>query len=312
MILWKVLNSSNKMDIIYDKSNEEWENCIGDENRKKFSLNWMKEGSLDRFRHERMLNKIKPFIKPNSTWLTLGDGRYGTDANFIIRNGGIAHASDISDKLLEIGHRLGFINEYSQQNAEKISFDDESFDYVLIKEAFHHFPRPWIALHEAFRVCKKGVILIEPRDPALNGNRKRLFNFFKNKAKILLKKNNFSNNDNYRFEEIGNFVYSINPRELEKFLLGMHFQIIAFSEIDDVYIRGGELVAINSQKKKDKLLIKKFNSIIQIKTLLKKLKFLDTNIIFSCLFKEYPDKEIQKDLRLIDWQLKKLPINPYI
>ena len=101
-----------------------------------------------------MLKTIKPFIKKGEHWLTIGDGRYGTEANYIMTNGANALATDYSDKLLKIGKEIGFINEYKKENAESLSFQDNSFDYVLIKEAFHHFPRPWIALHEAFRVCK--------------------------------------------------------------------------------------------------------------------------------------------------------------
>ena len=150
-----------KKEIVYDRSEAEWEECLKDEEKKKLADTWMGEGTLDRWRHERMLKKILPFINDGSEWLTIGDGRYGTDANFILRNGGNAHATDISDKLLKIGHEKGFIKEFSQQNAENLNFDDNSFDYLLIKESFHHFPRPWVALLEAFRVCKKGVILIE-------------------------------------------------------------------------------------------------------------------------------------------------------
>ncbi len=111
-----------------------------------------------------MLNKILPFISDAGELLTIWDGRFGTDANFIIKNGGKAHASDISDKLLKIGYEKGFTKEFSRQNAEKLNFKNNSFDYVLIKEAFHHCPRAWIALHEAFRVSRKAVILIEPSD----------------------------------------------------------------------------------------------------------------------------------------------------
>ena len=165
------------MEIIYDNHEEEWDKCINDEERKKIAETWLKEGSLDKLRHLRMLSCIDPLINGKNKWLTIGDGRYGTDAHYIIEKGDKAHASDISKKLLEIGNKIGFINEYSEENAENLSFEDESFDYVLIKEAFHHFPRPWIALHEAFRVCKKGIILIEPNDINLQstGIRKRLF-----------------------------------------------------------------------------------------------------------------------------------------
>ena len=210
------------MEIIYDNHKEEWEKCINDEERKKIAKTWLKEGSLDRLRHRRMLSSINPLINGDNKWLTIGDGRYGTDAHYIIEEGDKAHASDISKKLLEIGNKIGFINEYSEENAENLSFSDESFDYVLIKEAFHHCPRPWIALHEAFRVCKKGIILIEPNDINLysTGIRKRFFRKLKLIIKFLLGKNIYQSG--YSFEPVGNFIYSTNQRELEKFLLGMH------------------------------------------------------------------------------------------
>ncbi|MFN9913024.1 MAG: class I SAM-dependent methyltransferase, partial [Pirellulaceae bacterium] len=64
--------------------------------------------------------------------------------------------------MLSIGYHNGFINNFSKQNAENLDFPNHSSDYVLIKEALHHCPRPWLALHEAFRVCKKGVVFVEP------------------------------------------------------------------------------------------------------------------------------------------------------
>ena len=47
-----------------------------------------------------MLEPVKAFIGKNSTWLTIGDGRFGTEARFINDNGGTAHASDINIELL--------------------------------------------------------------------------------------------------------------------------------------------------------------------------------------------------------------------
>ena len=72
------------MEIIYDRHEEEWEKCIKDEKRSKTAATWMKEGTLDRWRHKGMLQPIKPFISYDETWLTVGDGRFGTDAHFII------------------------------------------------------------------------------------------------------------------------------------------------------------------------------------------------------------------------------------
>ena len=95
------------------------------------------------------------------------------------------HCSDISDKLLRIGNNKGFINEFSAQNAESLKFLDNSFDYVLCKEAFHHFPRPFIALHEMFRVSQKGVVLIEPRDDLID---KSFFYIISKLIKLIYKK----------------------------------------------------------------------------------------------------------------------------
>ena len=152
------------MKIKYDNQDKEWEECTIDEKKINHSKKWLKKNTLDYWRHKRMLNKLNPFLKKGEKWLTLGDGRYGTEANYLISKGIDAMATDYSDKLLKIGKEIGFIDKYQKENAESLTFDDNEFDYVLIKEAFHHFPRPWIALYEAFRVCKKGVILIEPND----------------------------------------------------------------------------------------------------------------------------------------------------
>ena len=152
------------MEIKYDKQELEWSECITDKNKKKYSQNWLRKDSLDYWRHQRMLKPIKAFIQRGDSWLTIGDGRYGTEANFLLSYGVNALATDLSDTLLKVGNKIGFIKDFKKENAESLSFKDNEFDYVLIKEAFHHFPRPWIALYESFRVAKKGVILIEPND----------------------------------------------------------------------------------------------------------------------------------------------------
>ena len=92
------------MDIQYDRHEEEWGKCINDRKRREIAATWMQPKTLNQWRHNRMLKSINPFITKTSTWLTVGDGRYGTDAHYIINQSGNAHASDISDKLLKIGN----------------------------------------------------------------------------------------------------------------------------------------------------------------------------------------------------------------
>ena len=83
------------MKITYDRHEDEWKKTFTDESRKKLASAWLEDGTLDRWRHNRMLECIVPLINKEDEWLTIGDGRYGTEANFIISNGGRAHASDL-------------------------------------------------------------------------------------------------------------------------------------------------------------------------------------------------------------------------
>jgi len=299
------------MEIIYDKHKEEWIECLNDTATKKIADTWLKDNTLDKWRHKRMLKGIKPLIKKGSKWLTVGDGRYGTDANFILRNGGKAHATDISDKLLRVANEIGFIENFSEENAENLSFEDESFDYVLIKEAFHHCPRPWIALHEAFRVCRKGVILIEPNDIfAKRGYRKGLVRKIKWVIKKLLNKKIY--NSGYNFESVGNFIYSTNQRELEKFLLGMHYRNIAFRKICDFYIYGSEHIDINSKKLNEIIKIQILKKMIFFQEVLNFFGLEESALLCTILFKEKPDKKLLLDLKNLNWNYKKLPKNPYL
>ena len=300
------------MKIKYDNQDKEWSRCLSDKEKQIHARQWLKKNTLDHWRHKRMLTTIKPFIKKDEKWLTIGDGRYGTEANFIISNGANALATDYSDKLLKIGKEIGFINEYKKENAEALSFQDNEFDYVLIKEALHHFPRPWIALYEAFRVCKKGVILIEPNDQITHKLNffskflKKIFNIYKNyKGKNI-------NRDCYAFEEVGNFIYTTNLRELEKFLLGMHYRDIGFIELNDHYIKGVEYIELTEKKISSKIKILIFKMIIFIKEILSKLKLLNNSLNIIILFKQEPDNKLLKEMRMHKWNYKKLPLNPYL
>ena len=53
---------------------------------------------------------------------------------------------------------------YSFQDAEDLSFEDQSFDWVLVHAGLHHCYRPHRALLEMLRVSRKGAIVFEARD----------------------------------------------------------------------------------------------------------------------------------------------------
>jgi len=53
---------------------------------------------------------------------------------------------------------------YQQENGERLSLADHSFDLVLVKEGLHHLSRPVSGLYEMLRVCRQAVIIMEPAD----------------------------------------------------------------------------------------------------------------------------------------------------
>ena len=160
----------------YERHSEHFkEYCTGGA-KEKHAKTWFEKDTVDAWRHQRMYQILDPILKVKSSkWLTVGDGRYGKDAKYIIDNGCEALATDISDALLQEAKNIGYINEFKKENSESLSFDDSKFDYVFCKESYHHFPRPMLALYEMLRVASKGVILIEPNDRYINNSVSDIF-----------------------------------------------------------------------------------------------------------------------------------------
>lgn len=300
-----------KEKIKYDNHEEAWSEVLFDEERGKIGRTWLEQKStLDRWRHDRMYNLLKPVIDFNNalSWLTVGDGRYGTDASALLKLGATnVMCTDISDRLLKIGNETGFITDFSAQNAEDITFDNNQFDFTLCKESYHHFPRPHIALHEMLRVSKLGVILIEPLDSKIEPK-------ILNRILQLIKRISGKLNNNYEheFEPIGNYIFSISERELEKVQLGMHRRYIAYTYVNDYYERGYEFISLETSDKTEIKKIKKAKLIIRIRDLLVKYNLISAGLLCAILFKEEPSSSLVKLLRNSGWHLKKLPRNQYL
>lgn len=216
-------------------------------------------------------------------------------------------ATDISDKLLRIGCDKGFINDYSEQNAENLSFQNEQFGFVLCKESYHHFPRPHIALHEMLRVSEHGVFLIEPLDSAI---KPKLLNKFIPLIRCLLGKP--PNSENHRFETVGNYIFSVSERELEKVQLGMHRRFIAYMYFNDYYEDGFPFVMLNSTDKTDIKKIRKAKRFIKIRDILARFGLIRPGLLATILFKYDPNPLLLQSLKKAGWKIKELPRNPYI
>jgi SAM-dependent methyltransferase len=258
-----------------------------------------------------MREQIMPVIKAtqDKRWLTIGDGRYGTDAHYLLSQGiRHVHASDMVDTLLKLGAEKGFINEYSIQNAEHLTFSDEQFDYVYCKEAYHHFPRPYIAVYEMLRVCREAVILTEPND--LLAPRSPIqavgIALWEGLKKLLGR-----HVDYHVFEDVGNYVYSLSELEVKKLMLGVGLRYCAFKRLNDRYIPGAELAPMSGGTKEQQKIKKDIERGILRDDLLCKLGLKKPLLITAVMFKQKPDDALWLALGNAGFECVVLPENPY-
>jgi len=290
---------------------------------------WLDLSTVDSWRHERMLSYLDPFLEkhPGSLWLTVGDGRYAYETRYLVRQDSRADVttSDLSEKLLSESLRLGLIQKYSVENCEELSFQDESFDFVLCKESLHHFPRPFLALYEMIRVGKRAVIIIEPNDPQLSPEYYRQYQRVENGyissrdiLRTLLRRvgliglvrkiRGIPVEPQYpevlaSYEPSGNFMYGISERELEKVALGIGLPVAAFATFSDYYEDGVEFEPTSPESK---LFQKVKANIAQAEAACK------YNLLCAVLFKVSPDESLQQAMKASSFCIKNLPKNPYL
>lgn len=255
--------------------------------------------SIDAWRHDRMRDLVLPFIKnePQASWLTLGDGMFGSDAYYLERKGAKVVASSLSDETLAVAQKNGFIQKYRIINAENIEEANEAFDYVYCKEAFHHFPRPYLALYEMLRVSKNAVILIEPQEP-----KARPLNFLKKVIKKIWRKD-----DNTDFEVTGNFIYRLNVPEVIKIMTALDLRHMAYYKFNDFFLPS---IAKGSRKgfNRHKLI---FKLGLGFQNTMCTLGLIDYGLACVVLFKGRADEALWADLKQNGFTMKVLPKNPY-
>jgi ubiquinone/menaquinone biosynthesis C-methylase UbiE len=257
---------------------------------------------------ERTLKLLSPFLKTHNTWLTIGDMN-GMEANYLDNNNQTATASDISDEVLKKAFERNLIQNYSKVNVENIHYEDNKFDYVFCKEAFHHFPKAFLGLYEMLRVSKKATIIIEPIDilskiPFLL-LLKNFFDRFNPKLISKVWKNRFS------FETVGNYVFKISEREIEKIAMGLGLRIIAFKGINIMLNLKTDKSIIKEVPSNSKHL-KKIYSRIKFKNFLSRLHFLPYNHLCCVIFKEKPDNFVITEMKKMNFNILELPENPYL
>jgi SAM-dependent methyltransferase len=233
------------------------------------------------------LLSLEPFVRTLSgkTAVTVCDGR-GVEASYLTELGMRVTATDLCASYLQEKHERGdgVFSAFSEQNAERLSFASESFDWAMVKAGLHHLPRPLIGLYELLRVAREGVIVIEAHDG-------KLVRMFRALSPSTLD-----------WEPSGNFVYRFTERELEKVCLGLDLPCFA---INIAMIRWS---SVQEQVKRGSLgyvLRKRLNAVLN--TLIGR----QGNAFCFLIFKRSPSSQQVATLRRNGFRCKFLPRNPY-
>ena len=268
---------------------------------------WLRPGTINHWRFDRVYKLVDPLLSHSrgASWLTVGDGRYGLDAQYLAAHEARALPTDIADTLLAEASAAGLIEDFRKENAESLSFDDESFDYVFCKESYHHFPRPMKALYEMLRVAREAVVMIEPNDQTIVQGGVAVFS---RTLKDLVKRMLGRPIDYHQFETSGNYAYAISRREMEKVALGMGMRVLAIRGMNDYYLPGVEFETTEPSNR----LFRKVTRKIARFDFLCKLGISQPGLLAVVLFKRSPDDELRSSLEGKGFQILDLPRNPYL
>ena len=305
-----VKEPDNQVDMSYERHVAHYEQFLSDPTSIEVGKSWANSDTVDAWRHNRMYALLDPLLEtvPGAHWLTIGDGRYGTDAHYLLSKGARALATDISDALLVKAHYDEYIQAYQCENAECLSFADASFDFVLCKESYHHFPRPMLGLYEMVRVTKQATILIEPidflSDSLITLGVLKVWRLKKRFAGMIKRARTDAASTGYpdSWEPVGNYVYTISKREMIKAALGLGLEAVAFRGLEDYYCSGVEYEKVHPASP----LLRKIQRRIYLLEWLTRLHLKPPSLLAVILFKELPSEALNQRLLQEGFEMKHL------
>ena len=279
----------------------------------------LREDSLDYWTHLRILKYLDPVITsfPEAKWLTVGDGHFAAEARHILKinQGADVLATDLFETPLKMAKDMGLIQKYSVQDVTNLKFEDHSFDIVIAKSCIHHIPKPMLAIYEMIRVARQAVILIEPCEqawlPGVDSNNLSFRDFVRSWLKqsgLLdrvrkIRKISPPPAIQSSFEPVGNFVYKLSRREIEKLVLGIGFPAVAFATLNSYYESGmGNELAVEGSA-----LFRKTK---------KEIEKMDraglTGLLVSVILFKKPDQLLRQGLENSGFSVYDMPPNPYV
>ena len=138
----------------------------------------------------------------------------GMDAEYLARGGAHVVALDISTGCLirarERGRRYGLDFTLVGGDAENLPFHDDSFDYAFVHDGLHHLASPERAVREMSRIAATGIVISEPAKAAVTGIPTRIG---------VMK----------AYEDAGNFINRLSPKNLERTCRSLGFDHVAYS-----------------------------------------------------------------------------------
>lgn len=283
---------------LYDLQSQHNQYTANDQALLHFHDSWLDFTSLGSVDGDRLGFELGAFFgKGDYSVVTIGDGRIGMDSVRLKRHGAKSVLpTDISADMLAIGKARGVIDEYSVENAERLSFADHQFDFAFCREAYHHLPRPWMGVYEMLRVSRKGIVLIEPQDQ--HGTVYDVVKRLKSGAGRLIGD----------YEEAGNFVYRLSLRELCKVGLGLNLPMLAYKGTVTGYVDGVEFEPANSRSRRALRYWMKYWT----RTLVWKLGLIRSPVLMAMLLKEPLSDDERRHLGSLGWRFIEFSRNPYL
>ena len=112
----------------------------------------------------------------------------------------------------------------------------------------------------------------------------------------------------FSWEIVGNYVFKISEREIEKIAMGIGLPCIAFKGINVLLSVKQDLNEVPLNEK----LLKKLYFKIFFLNLLSKLRLTPYNTLISIIFKEMPSIEMKRNFKKEGFVFIDLPKNPYL
>jgi len=270
-----------------------WDNFFDDELHQRLYPTWWDAGTANHWRHRRFMEPLLDVLQTrDDSWLTVGDGS-GHDS-WLLLNDGFQDVltTDIGAGTLRRSLAEGHIRKYAQANAEDLKFADGQFDGVLCKEAFHHMRRPYLGLYEMLRVARRAVVLIEPQDQWAD---------FPTRVGAARPS----------YERVGNYVYSMSAREVQKIALGLNLPGYACKNMQDVYIAGCEFARADAS---DPLFARMTQAVAELQARCEQQQE-KWNYLLTIFFKDpalLADAALQERLQALGWKVERTDTNPHL